>query len=624
MAPQFPQITLSGVRYHDVYGRLVPFVGGADPAALFPEVPADLTGLSREELEALSTQITERAALAADPQAEGRADVIGDLATADVIEQTTQALDHRDRITAELAARATAETEQAAALAALAERTQPAAEAEDADDDQGDPDVSDEEAADAASIEDAAAELVIAAPMPTAEEIAQAVIAAAGQQAAQAQRRGTGRVPARHQATDTGPTGPQTGLALIDGDAVESRDQLGRAFAARLANMGASRVDGEKVPVARLTTDYGDRQLTGDPTRDRTVLDRVFSRDALTGPQALTAAGGICAPPMPSYDVEVFATAERPVRASLPQIGAPRGGISYMLPLSLAATAAAVGAMTAEEDADIGSGGPENVKSCMRVECDDVVTAEIEARYRCLTIGNFDARTWPERIAAYVELTGASWARMTESRDLNAIKTASTAVSVAKLGSAWTDIVSAIVRARAGMISRHRMDRGQRFRVILPFWLAEALPVDRLQGGHPEITQARVQAELEKYGVAVTWYIDGVTGGTAQVFGAQNAGALLDFPNGTGNVQIQYAFFPEGSFAALDEGTLDLGLVRDSTLNSTNDYQLFAESFEGIAYQGIESFWISQAICLSGQVQEAGAIATCAAAPSLPELIVGS
>jgi len=39
----------------------------------------------------------------------------------------------------------------------------------------------------------------------------------------------------------------------------------------------------------------------------------------------------------------------------------------------------------------------------------------------------------------------------------------------------------------------------------------------------------------------------------------------------------------------LESGTLDLGIVRDSTPNATNDANLFAETFEQVAPVGPES-----------------------------------
>ncbi len=58
---------------------------------------------------------------------------------------------------------------------------------------------------------------------------------------------------------------------------------------------------------------------------------------------------------------------------------------------------------------------------------------------------------------------------------------------------------------------------------------------------------------------------------------------------------------PDGSFAVTDAGTLDLGLVRDSALNATNDAMFFLrESWECIVPKVIESFMIESALCDSG------------------------
>ncbi len=40
---------------------------------------------------------------------------------------------------------------------------------------------------------------------------------------------------------------------------------------------------------------------------------------------------------------------------------------------------------------------------------------------------------------------------------------------------------------------------------------------------------------------------------------------------------VKWFLFPQGVY--IDGGTLDLGIVRDSALNSTNDFQIFGESF---------------------------------------------
>jgi hypothetical protein len=50
----------------------------------------------------------------------------------------------------------------------------------------------------------------------------------------------------------------------------------------------------------------------------------------------------------------------------------------------------------------------------------------------------------------------------------------------------------------------------------------------------------------------------------------------------------------------LDGGTLDLGIIRDSTLVGTNDYKMFVETFEGIAMVGVEALAVTSTINVNG------------------------
>jgi hypothetical protein len=66
-------------------------------------------------------------------------------------------------------------------------------------------------------------------------------------------------------------------------------------------------------------------------------------------------------------------------------------------------------------------------------------------------------------------------------------------------------------------------------------------------------------------------------------------GAFTDngaVPNWPGTVET--LLWREGDMLHLDGGTLDIGVVRDSTLNQVNRYKQFSESFEGVAHRGVE------------------------------------
>jgi hypothetical protein len=91
----------------------------------------------------------------------------------------------------------------------------------------------------------------------------------------------------------------------------------------------------------------------------------------------------------------------------------------------------------------------------------------------------------------------------------------------------------------------------------------------------------------------VIWHLDGQKEPTSKNYESQYAiathvaeGKKIDeiFPaaalEGKG---LAWYLFPEGAIQFLDAGRLDLGVVRDSTLDATNDYETFVETFEGIA-----------------------------------------
>jgi hypothetical protein len=79
------------------------------------------------------------------------------------------------------------------------------------------------------------------------------------------------------------------------------------------------------------------------------------------------------------------------------------------------------------------------------------------------------------------------------------------------------------------------------------------------------------------------------------VFSAQSSGALNEFAD-----SFVWYMFAEGSFLFLDGGTLDLGIIRDSTLVGTNDYKMFVETFEGIAFVGVEALKVTSTINVNG------------------------
>ena len=68
----------------------------------------------------------------------------------------------------------------------------------------------------------------------------------------------------------------------------------------------------------------------------------------------------------------------------------------------------------------------------------------------------------------------------------------------------------------------------------------------------------------------------------------------------TGSFMLVWFLFVEGTFQFLDGGRLDLGVVRDSLLDATNDFETFTETFESIAFRGLEAYQVQQTVIPNG------------------------
>jgi hypothetical protein len=202
-------------------------------------------------------------------------------------------------------------------------------------------------------------------------------------------------------------------------------------------------------------------------------------------------------------------------------------------------------------------------------------------------------------------------ARFAEQKLLTEIGRLSTNIAVdATLGAA-RDIFAQIEVAAAAYRNRYRIASNAKLRVMFPEWFRNALRSDLIKqlpgdgsDGTFNLSDAEINSWFAARDIAVTWFIDGEEG---QIFGTNDLhtpadevnplvpAALLSFPE-----TLVWYLFSEGTFIFLDAGTLDLGLVRDSALNGTNDYKIFLETFEGVAKVGQESLRIESDLAIRG------------------------
>lgn len=363
-----------------------------------------------------------------------------------------------------------------------------------------------------------------------------------------------------------------------------------------------SRPNGERVYVAR--HEYAvpeSRILTNDLESDEARIRAVVAAGQRTPDtdeaRALLAAGGWCGPEQIYYNVDVLGERGRPARASLPQFALQRGKVRWNpapqledLPVEFGTTG--IGRWTAQNDVDaLDPDGPR--KSCVRFTCLPEDSAELEALYRCFIFGNLETRANPEQVRAWTDLALVWYDRWADQAIIQAMIDGSTAVDVPAAFSAVTDLLAAIGTAAVGYRSRRRLPDSFRFRVQLPAWIIDLLLIDviRRQPGDDalEVTRQQVSGWFDKFGVNVSYF------GDHQVFGLQPDGQLLDFPT-----EATWLLYPEGTWLLGTGGTLDIGIVRDMGLISTNDYAVFFEEFETVFSMGQDSLAVTSELRPNG------------------------
>jgi hypothetical protein len=373
--------------------------------------------------------------------------------------------------------------------------------------------------------------------------------------------------------------GYTAGSALSDMKAV-AEAMSKRLHGLRRVNGG----DGEQHIVASITTQYSeDRTLTQDAEAN---WDKI---QAVSSPEAIVASGGHSAPFTVKYDIFGVGTTERPVRDCLPRFQADRGGIRFITPPVLSDYDNAVGVWTNVVDT-----APDTAtKASLTVSAATENTVATDAVTLQLQFGNLMTRAYPELIARHNELGLIQHAREAETQILTRLTALSTAVTSTSLIGMGRDFLVQLGRAAAQYRGRHRLAADFPLRAIIPAWVKDAMAADlaiAAPGDNTLNAYAEIDGFIASRGINPCYTLDG-----SAMTGSQGANAMNEFTD-----TFVWYLFAEGTFLFLDGGTLDLGIIRDSTLVGTNDYKMFVETFEGVAKVGVESLKVTSTINVNG------------------------
>ena len=541
-----------------------------------PKKPMTEASTAADEVTELSTDATETAATETETVAEAAVET----------EPTAEAA-----VETEVVAEAAAEVVEGAEAASeetVVDDTPAEAELAASEESTDDTAAETPEASEAAAESPAEAELSTTEESITTQENPEAPVTAAAHEGdnldieVPADRRPTSRTTAAPVAITAGADIP----GYTAGSPLNNMTDVAEAMSKRLhALRRVNGGDGEQHIVASVTTQFPEeRILTSDPEENWSKIQNVV------GPEALVAAGGHQAPFVNRYEIFGIGTTARPVRDALPRFQADRGGIRFVTPPILTDYADAVGVWTAANDA---AESPDPAtKASLTVTAASETTVATDAVTLQMQFGNLATRAYPELIARHNELGLIQHAREAEQYLLGKIGDNSTAVTTTSLIGFGRDFLVQVARAAVAYRSRHRLEADAPLRLIIPSWVKDAMAADlalSMPGDNLLNAYGEIDGYLSARGVVASYSLD------QNVYGAQSVGALNEFAD-----SFTWYLFAEGTFLFLDGGTLDLGIIRDSSLVGTNDYKMFVETFEGVAKVGVEGLKVTSTISVNG------------------------
>lgn len=399
----------------------------------------------------------------------------------------------------------------------------------------------------------------------------------------------------------------QGGIPGFEAGAQLDRAGLAQAFAERFNTLKGTR-DAGRFHVARVEYAYPEsRRLSATDWTTNTA--RI---EAASGPDAIVAAGGLCAPLETLYDIQTIGVTRRPIRDALTRFGVDRGGIQYRQPFDALTMNSGLGVWTLADDEAVGvveePDVPDPSKSCFIVDCPGVEEATIYSTYLCMEFPNITARFDREWVDATTRAADVAWARFAENQLLARLLAGSKHVHAGAAVSATRDMLVNLDKTIAYYRNRHRLDDMVPLRLILPRWVKELWRADLTRGFAGElealaVADATIESWFRARGVNITFHLDGLNADATVTpnVPAQNYGPLVaNDPIPPFIDRVDGLLYAEGDWLFLDGGTLDLGLVRDSALNARNRYRQFQETFEGAAFRGIETLRLNMEVQPTG------------------------
>lgn len=303
---------------------------------------------------------------------------------------------------------------------------------------------------------------------------------------------------------------------------------------------------------------------------------------AAANPDILIAAGGWCAPSTISYDFYNIVCEDGML--DLPTIGITRGGIRFPTSPSFADVTASTALWRWTETQDIAAltgTAQSGTKTCGRVPCPGFNEERLACDGICLTVGNLTEDAYPETVANFTRLLFAAHAHKVNRLRIEQLQGfASTPSVTGTFGTEGEGLVAPVLNAIAlnaqDYRSRYAMCEDAVLEVLAPKWIRAAMRSDiRRRTGVVTadalaMSDATLMSLFDAENVRIQWvsdYQERTAGYPGYFVSAATPLAFTSWPT-----TVEFLMWAPGTVVLGQGMRLDLGIIRDSVLNATNDY----------------------------------------------------
>lgn len=383
---------------------------------------------------------------------------------------------------------------------------------------------------------------------------------------------------------------------------VEGPDADGRKFeswfdVARVAERKLASYSGKTGfaahTIATIHRQFPKELVVGEGEANKT-LDYAASESRLPG-GSLVAAAGWCAPSQTIYDMIELESTDGMV--DLPEVQVTRGGIRHNPGPDFSSIFGGTGHFHLTE-AQVISG---STKPTMEVPCPTFEDVRLEAVGVSVTGSLLQRRGYPEIIERFIRGALVAHQHKVNQALLAKMETNSTAVdlSTGADGTAASELLSAVELAVEDIRYRHRMPMSATVEVKIPRWAFALMRADLARRAGVDllgITDAVITGYFAARGARVQAVYD-----WQDAFSGLTGGPGGDTPLTALPTTVKFMAYPAGTWVRGSDSVIRLDTVYDAAGLAGNKYQaLFVEEGVLVAKRGHDSRVYTVAVCPSG------------------------